>query len=363
MAPLYSLRLLGGVILEGPSGPLSGRVTQRRQLALLALLATARTGGVSREKVLGLLWPENSEKQARHYLSDALWTLRDSLGEDAIVSSGDTVSLNPSVIRSDLATFREALHHGDLAAAVDRYDGPFLDGFYLSDNRDFEGWVESERQHLGSQFANVLESLADQAEEDGDYRQALGWWRRLTAHDPYDSRIAVRLMRALAIAGDPANALKYAREHEVLLKQELGIEPPVEVRQLVERLRRSEDMALDPQRTYAGARHPTETELGQPEKSATLATASVPGLRTLRQTVPGHRRQLVRRAMLVVVPVAVLGLGTWVVTSSRKRARDRRSIAVLPCDAMTGDTTRGLLADRWTEERSPHAGAVSPGSD
>jgi DNA-binding SARP family transcriptional activator len=101
MAPLHSLRLLGGLILEGPFGPLSGRVTQRRRLALLALLAAARTGGVSREKVLGLLWPETPEKQARHHLSHALWTLRESLGEESIVSSGDMVSLNSDVIGSD----------------------------------------------------------------------------------------------------------------------------------------------------------------------------------------------------------------------------------------------------------------------
>jgi DNA-binding SARP family transcriptional activator/TolB-like protein/Flp pilus assembly protein TadD len=285
-------------------------------LALLAVLAAARTGGVSRDKVAGLLWPETPEKQARHHLSDALWALHEALGEDAIVSLGDTLRLNPAVLGSDLGAFRSALESGDLETAVRLYAGPLLDGFYLSDTRDFEGWVESERQQLASQFANALESLADQAEEGGDYRQALGWWRKLAAHDPYDSRVAVRLMRALTTAGDPANALKYAQEHEVLLKREVGIEPPAEVRQLVERLRLGEDIAVGPQRAHAGEQEP----------------------------------HLIRRALLVVVPVAVLGVGAWIITSYRTRALERRSIAVLPCDARTGDTAQGLLADRWTEE-------------
>jgi TolB-like protein/Flp pilus assembly protein TadD len=159
------------------------------------------------------------------------------------------------------------------------------------------------------------------------------------------------LIRALATAGDPANALKHAREHEVLLKEELGIEPTAEVRQLVERLRQGEDMALGPQRAHAGERQPPEAQRGQPEKSAKpVTTASVPSFRTVREAVPGHRRQLIRRAMFVAVPVALLGIGAWVVASSRTRALDRRSVAVLPCVAVTGDTARGLLADRWTEE-------------
>jgi hypothetical protein len=48
---MFTLRLLGGVSLSGPSGPLQGRPVQRGQLALLALLGGSRTGPLTRDKI------------------------------------------------------------------------------------------------------------------------------------------------------------------------------------------------------------------------------------------------------------------------------------------------------------------------
>ena len=63
---MFSLRLLGGAMIEGPEGPLGGRASQRRRLALLSLLARGRDRPVSRDKLLGLLWPETDSDRARH---------------------------------------------------------------------------------------------------------------------------------------------------------------------------------------------------------------------------------------------------------------------------------------------------------
>ncbi|HZD05614.1 MAG TPA: hypothetical protein VE173_11860, partial [Longimicrobiales bacterium] len=64
---MYTLRLLGGLTLDGFSGRLGGRIAQPRQLALLTLLAAApRTGGCSRARLVAFLWPEDAEERARH---------------------------------------------------------------------------------------------------------------------------------------------------------------------------------------------------------------------------------------------------------------------------------------------------------
>jgi DNA-binding SARP family transcriptional activator len=69
---LFSLTLFGGVRLDGPSGPVSGHGSQRRQLALLALLAAAGPQGRTREKLQTLLSPESPTDAARHSLANAL---------------------------------------------------------------------------------------------------------------------------------------------------------------------------------------------------------------------------------------------------------------------------------------------------
>ncbi len=234
---MYSLRLLGVIALEGPSGPVSGRVAQRRRLALLALLGAAAERGWTRERLVGLLWPDASDDQARHLLSDSVYVIRQALGEDSIITSGDVVRLNSEAVATDVERFEAAIKNGELKEAVELYRGPFIDGFYVGDALELERWVEVERARLAGLYAKALEALAQQAEDTGEYPGAVGWWQRLAAHDPYDSRISLRLMQAFVGAGNPAGALEHARVHELLVREELGVEPAAELMQVVERLK------------------------------------------------------------------------------------------------------------------------------
>ena len=72
---LLSLRLLGGVALSGPGGPVTGRAAHKRRLGLLARLALAPQRTLSRDKLIGVLWPESDDEQARHLLSQSLGKL------------------------------------------------------------------------------------------------------------------------------------------------------------------------------------------------------------------------------------------------------------------------------------------------
>ena len=216
---MFTLHLLGGASLDGPSGPLSGPALHRHRVAMLALLTAAGEQGVSREKLAGYLWPENDAAHARHLVAHSVYVLRSALGEEAILTSGDSVRLNPDVVESDVAAFRDALEGGDLEAAAHVYAGAFLDGFYLSDAGEFEHWMESERSRFAAEYARAVESLAEAADQAGDFRRAADHWHRLTLHDPFNSRYVVNLMGALTAAGDPANALKQAKDHESLLRE------------------------------------------------------------------------------------------------------------------------------------------------
>src|SRR5262245_59549033 len=94
----FSLQLLGDPLLVGPAGPVTGRAAYRRRLALLSILAVARGRPVGRERIIGLLWPDNPAEAARHTLSEALYVLRKELADDVFTTVGDEVALNPVVI-------------------------------------------------------------------------------------------------------------------------------------------------------------------------------------------------------------------------------------------------------------------------
>ncbi|HKG95425.1 MAG TPA: BTAD domain-containing putative transcriptional regulator, partial [Gemmatimonadaceae bacterium] len=211
--------------------------THRKMLALLALLSVARDGGITREKLAALLWPESDEERARGALKQICYALRQAVGADVLASGPGELRLNPPAIASDVAEFEQALAGGDPARAVSLYAGPFLDGFYLKGAAEFEGWVEAQRTRLASAACRALGDLARAAADRRDLAAVVEWRSRLASLDPLDSRAALALMQALAAAGDRGAALRHAQVHESLLRQELDAPPDPDVLALVRELR------------------------------------------------------------------------------------------------------------------------------
>jgi DNA-binding SARP family transcriptional activator len=146
---MLTLYTFGGAHVAGDDGaPLGGAAAQRRLLALLALLAVAGERGLSRDKLLALLWPEGNPDKTRHSLTQALYHARRALGHDDLFIGSTELRLNADRLASDLREFERAVAAGELERAASLYRGPFLDGFYLSGSREFEEWVTGQRTRL-----------------------------------------------------------------------------------------------------------------------------------------------------------------------------------------------------------------------
>jgi predicted ATPase/DNA-binding SARP family transcriptional activator/tRNA A-37 threonylcarbamoyl transferase component Bud32 len=231
------LKTFGGLSLEGEHGPLTGAAAQRRRLAVLAVLAAYGARGITRDKLIGLLWPEVDETRARAALSQSVYALKRDTGEDQLVLGHDVLALNPLVVTSDVAEFEDAVGRDDDALAANLYVGPFLDGVFLPDAPDFEHWIDGIRLRLGQAAERVLERLAGEAEDRKDYVAAADWWRRLTAIDPLKTRAVLGLMGALAESGDRAAALRHAERYAERVREDLDGEPSAAVTELADTLR------------------------------------------------------------------------------------------------------------------------------
>jgi len=243
---MYRLRTFGGLSLEADGEPLDPVGAHRKGLALLAVLAAQ--GTAPRDSLMALLWPESSTPRARGSLKQTVHLLRRDLGEPGLLLGTAELRLNPEVIQSDVQLFLDALRGGDPEGAAGHYAGPFLDGVHLEGAPEFQRWTEAQRDDLARRFAGALEGLARDADRKEDHAGAARWWRSLQAADPLSSRIALELMKALERSGDPGAALRHARVHELVLREELGIPPDDAVRELVQRLGagRGEGGEVDP---------------------------------------------------------------------------------------------------------------------
>ena len=244
---MLRFKTLGQVFLERDGVRVAGAAAQPRRLALLAILAAAGHRGVSRDRIIGLLWLDTDEEKARKGLNQALYALRHEIGSDDAITGTRDLVLAPELVHTDIAEFRSAFASGDLEKAANSYEGQFLDGFHLPGAPGFERWMEGERTSLARDHATALERLARRAEERHDEPASVDWWRRLASLDPLDGKTTLRLMEALVRAGDRVSALKQARIYEVLLSQELELPPDHEVITLADRIRATEGVSTPSQ--------------------------------------------------------------------------------------------------------------------
>lgn len=357
---MLKLKLLGTPAIQAASGPVTGRAAQGRRLALLAVLALARGRSITRDKALALLWPESPTDRARHQLSDTLYILRAGLGEGIVHSVGDDLLLDPDRVEVDAAAFERLLDEGHLESAVEGFAGPLLDGFDASDTPEFERWLDTERSRLDHRYTAALERLARACDESGEFAAAAGLWRRLAAHDPCGGRVALQLMRSLEAAGDRAGALRQARLHAALLREEFDAEPDPEIVAFAERLR------LEPAARAAPEPGPPQP-LPRPDPVEAGARPAPPTAEA--EGVDGNLSPAVRaHEASAAGPVAVrparrfraLGVGSALLTLSiigYALSRDlavappaARSVAVLPFVDMSPESQDAYFGDGLSEE-------------
>lgn len=299
MAKPLRLNTLGRFFVERDGRRVAGAAAQPRRLALLALLAHAGDQGIRRDRILALLWPDADDERARKGLYQAVYALRQDLGDENAIIGSRELRLDPELVDADVQRFRSALARGELGAAVAEYGGPFLDGFLLASAPEFDRWTDETRTGLARDHASALERLARASAAAGEHVSAVNWWRKLAAQDPFNSRAAVGLMEALVAAGDRPGALQHARIYEVLLQQELDLPPDREVLALAARIREGEPVGAVGAITAVAAVESVPPIQAVPRVAAAVDVPAVPAPQA------HHRRLALALAAGALVVVAI----------------------------------------------------------
>src|SRR6266581_1911385 len=238
-APKLSLLVLGParVTVGGAEAPPPPELLWRKHLALLVYLARSPRKSRTREHLVGLLWSDRDEKQARHSLSEALRVLRRVLGDAGVQADVDQVRLAADGVTLDCDRFAELAARGEWDAAAALVEGEFLEGLSLPGANEFESWLGTERALWRALALDALVKSAEAALARGDAAGAARAALRAAAFDPTSEPAARAAMRALALAGDRAAALRAADALARALRDALDAAPSPETMRLVERIR------------------------------------------------------------------------------------------------------------------------------
>lgn len=275
--PMIEVRALGTfAVVERSDGSDRHVPLAPRQAALLAYLTLARPRGpVTRDRLLGIFWPEMEEARARAALSQSLYRLRVELGRDVVESEGDVqVSLRRDVVGCDAVSLESSLDRGSTEEALDAYGGDLLDGFHLSGAPEFGRWLDAERARLRTRVSESAAALAARLEADGNLAGAAHWLRRALEWSPWEESLVRELMRTLSGLGDRSGAIHVYELFAKRIAADLEIEPSPELQQHIERLRRTPP-----------ARHAT-LEPGV-ATGASAAASSPGGAQSVDETSPG----------------------------------------------------------------------------
>jgi DNA-binding SARP family transcriptional activator len=223
--------LLGGFRVTVDGSPVAdGSWRRNKARAVVKLLALAPGHRLHREQLMDTLWPDLAPEAAAGNLRKAVYFARQALAPEHLRAHGEMLGLEAPRLWIDVEAFEAAAELGDLQAAVEQYGGDLL-----PEDR-FEPWTEERRDQLHAWFARRLLERARELEASGDVHAAVAALERLAAADPLSEEAAVGVIRAHALAGQRHLALRWYRQLETRLAEELGVEPGAEARRLHEEI-------------------------------------------------------------------------------------------------------------------------------
>ncbi len=347
---MVRLRILGTLNLETGSGRARTDLSnQPKRLALFVLLTLQSTRGpIARDRLVGLFWPDLSQVRARRALSQSLYVIRRSLGEELIQPHGqEALRVSSELLWCDAVEFERALSDGELETALGLYEGDLLEGFHLAGIPEFEHWLDSERARLRRLAREAAGRLTDAYEASGDLATAARWARTAVRIDVADEEALARLLRLLGRVGDTSGARREYLRYREWLSREVGLEPSEVVESALASVPRA---------------HP-ETP------AAAVAATEAPGPEVVSEAEPsarGSRRRLHPWGIRATAALAALMLIFLVAERSQQAAdvEDREPlprVLVAPFENQTGDVGLdpvGRLAADWLSTEVARYGRI-----
>ena len=222
---------------------INGReLTELKPLTRELLIHLVDHQRVSRDQLVEAFWPPHPPGRQTSNLHTAIYSIRRSIGKDSVVFDCTVYTLIPELrIDFDVARFEhaaglaESLPRGDprrmfaLTEAVSSYRGSFLPE-YSSE------WVVDRRRMLEMRYIDLLADHSEEAVVRNQLVKAAGSLREILRLEPFRDGANSLYMEVLGQLGRRGEIVAHYQQYVRQLAEELGLDPPEEVRELYSRL-------------------------------------------------------------------------------------------------------------------------------
>ena len=213
----------------------------RKATALLAFLSLS-TIPISREKLATLFWPNSDQSHAQANLRRALFSINQSIGYEALLSSNEIIGINTDALiwqdaknfelilatveshrHNEIASCPECIHNLETAIAL--YRGDFLEGLNLPKCPEFDEWQNVMRVHFHLTLASSLEKMSAAYSSLFQWDKVIQNSRQWVSLDPLNENSQQMLIHAYIQAGYRSAAISQFEEFSNLLLSEIGHSP------------------------------------------------------------------------------------------------------------------------------------------
>ncbi len=230
--------VLGPVEARAPSGPV--RIPGLKLQALLALLALSAPDAVSDGRLIDELWGGDRLSNPSNSLHSQVAILRRAIGRDVVVRRGLGYALAVEPDDVDAQRFERLVDRshrfardGDPRSAAQGFQTAIsmFNGPPLRDLVDYP-FAREAAARLTELLLDAHEGLADAELASGHHAELIAPLTELVHAHPLRERFHAQLMRALYRSGRQADALRAFGAARTALREELGVEPGPELRDL-----------------------------------------------------------------------------------------------------------------------------------
>jgi predicted ATPase/two-component SAPR family response regulator len=227
----------------------SWHYSKARELLYYLVDAPQRTRG----QIVLALWPDAAEEQASALMRATLYHLRKTLGNAALalrthagyefnralpywydVERFESLIDQAQAVKETQSGMDSAQRFATsielLAEACALYRGD-----YLADLPPHE-WIIQRQAELRRRYIEAQFRLGMAYQGQGNHRQALACYQRVTSSDPYHEQAHAAILRCYVLLEQRSQAIRYYRDLRAYLREELGVAPDPHITSYVKTL-------------------------------------------------------------------------------------------------------------------------------